>query len=97
MKLFFLLPKVQKKNKCNYFQFFKNPVTSYNDSGECILDEAQKRHYSFKCLCFKMTTFLDFEVTANKSAVIFLKRQQFVKREERKRNSNSIGRINFEQ
>ena len=48
-----------------------------------------------------MITFLDFKVAANKSAVIFLKRQQFVKQryqiknertrwEERKRNSNSI-------
>ena len=56
-----------------------------------------------------MIMFLNFEVAANEGDVILLKRRQFVVKlrcqiknerlrwEERKRNSNSIGRINFEQ
>ena len=96
-----------KKNRCNYFQFFKIPLANYNDGGKYVLDEAQKRHCSFKCPRCKMIAFLDFEVAANESAVILLKRQQFVVKlrcqiknrrarlEERKRNSNSVARINF--
>ena len=64
-----------KKNRCNYFQYFKMPVANYSDSGECVLDETQKRHYSFKCPCSKMIPFLDFKEAANESAVILLKRQ----------------------
>ena len=45
---------------------------------KCVLDEAQRRHYLFKYLRCKVITFLDFEVAADESAVILLKRWQFV-------------------
>ena len=107
MENYFSYYQRSKKNRCNCFQFFKIPLANYNDSGKYVLDEGQKRHYLFKCPHCKMIASLDFEVAANESAVILLKRQQFVVKlrcqiknrrtrlEERKRNSNSVARINF--
>ena len=107
MENYFSYYQRYKKNRCNYFQFFKIPPANYNDSGKYVLDAAQKRHCSFKCSRCKMIAFLDFEVAANESAVILLKRQRFVVKlrcqiknertrlEERKRSSNSAARINF--
>ena len=59
------------KSGCNFYWFFKIPLANYDDSGKCMLDEAQERHCSFHCPFCKMITFLDFEVAVNKSAVIF--------------------------
>ena len=78
MENYFSYYQRYKKNRCDYFQFFKIPLANYNDSVKRVLDEAQKRHYLFKSRHCKMTAFLDFEVAANDSAVILLKRQQFV-------------------
>ena len=55
------------ENYFSYFQIFQIPLANYNESGECVVDKAQKRHYSFKCPHCKMIAFLGFEVTAYKS------------------------------
>ena len=75
MNNYFSYYQKRKKNRCNYFQFFKTPLANYNDSGDYVLGEAQKRLYSFLYPLCKMVTLLDFKKVANECSVIYLKRQ----------------------
>ena len=62
-----------KKSCCNFYQVFKIPLANYNNSGKCMVDKVQKRHYSFYCQACKMITFSDFEEATNECAFVFLK------------------------
>ena len=53
-------------------------MANYDNNGKCVLDEAQKKHYYFKCSLCKMIKFLDFKEAANECAIVCLKRRQFV-------------------
>ena len=63
-----------QKNQRNFYYFFKIQLNNYDEDGKCLLDEVQRRQYSFLCPLCKMVTFLDFIKAANESCVIFLKR-----------------------
>ena len=83
-------------------------MAKFDSSGTCVLNEAQKTHYSFYCPLCQMIRFLDFQEAASEVSTAFLKRRQFVIKlqlqikeqrirwEERRRNSKFIRRI-FEQ
>ena len=76
----FLYYQKCKKMNCNFFSYFKIFLNNYDNDGECVLDETQKRLDSFLCPFCEMVTFLDFEKAANKKAVILLKRCHFLVR-----------------
>ena len=67
MSNYFLNCQKCNKNRCNYYQFFKTPLTNYDDNGRCVLNEAQKRLYSFLCPLCKMISFLNLETAANEN------------------------------
>ena len=52
--------KCKKEECCNSYQFFKIPLANHNDSGKCLLGEAQKILYSLHSPLCKRITFLDF-------------------------------------
>ena len=33
----------KRKSQCNFFQYFKIPLANYDNSGKCVLEEAQKK------------------------------------------------------
>ena len=73
----FLYHQKWKKNRCNFYCFFKIPLNNYNDDEKCLLNKAQIFFFMFFSFC-KIVTFLNFEDAAFKNAIIYLKRQQFV-------------------
>ena len=74
---FFYYQRFKNKN-CYFYDCFPVFLDYYGNEGNCALQEAQKRLYSFECKQCKMITFVDFKQVANeKYVVVFLNKDKF--------------------
>ena len=58
--------------------FFSFSLNSYNNEGKCILNETEKKLYSFQRKDCKIITFLDLEKIENEKSVFFFKKRRKV-------------------
>ena len=61
----FLCHQKCKKNHCNFYCFFKILLNKYDNTRKYLVNEVQKRQYSFLCPFCKMVAFLDFDAEAS--------------------------------
>lgn len=54
-------------------QHFVIPLNSYNEMGNCVLNETERKVFCFECNKCRMITFIDFEKIANRACVILMK------------------------
>ena len=73
-KPFFHYERCKNKN-CNFYGCFKFFFYFYDEKGNCIFPESEKRFYSFECKVCRMITFLDFKQAANENCIVFLKQR----------------------
>ena len=71
---FFYYERCKNKN-WNFYTCFKFFFDFYDEKGNCILPETEKRLYSFECKECRMITFLDFEQAGNEKFIVFLKQR----------------------
>ena len=66
------------RNVCAYWAYFKVSLNGYDESAQCLLTKNEKKNFNLKCLKSQNDIFLNFDTTANKETIFYLKRRVFV-------------------
>ena len=67
-----------KNENFNFYGCFPIFMDYYDNERNSVLQESQKRLYSFECKQYKMVIFIDFKQVANEKCVVFLKQIQIL-------------------
>ena len=79
-----------KSKNCTFYSSFCLILDFYDDNGNCVLQETQKRLYSFTCKECKMLTFFYFKLAATEKCVVYLKQRQVLIKDRRKIHKEKI-------